>query len=299
MLEYFLMKRKILASRWSLFGMPFLLVLVACGEQQAKPATQVAAIVNGNEITVHQLNAALQSVNPLPVSDKNAVQKKALEHLIEQRLLSDKAIAEKLDRDPQVMMAMENARLDVLAKAWLNSALDQQVKPDGRAAIRYYNSRPELFSERKIYRLYNVSLANQPGLVSDLQSEIDSGKSISDIVAWLNGEKISANVESATVGAEALPMDVLKKLAILNDGELILLDGKNVVTIIQVVASQHSPVSEEVALPQIQGILIAEQRNELMGKLISQLKKDAKLEYKLINNDTSVRPASSAVDVKK
>lgn len=293
------MKRKILASRWSLFGMPFLLVLVACGEQQAKPATQVAAIVNGNEITVHQLNAALQSVNPLPVSDKNAVQKKALEHLIEQRLLSDKAIAEKLDRDPQVMMAMENARLDVLAKAWLNSALDQQVKPDGRAAIRYYNSRPELFSERKIYRLYNVSLANQPGLVSDLQSEIDSGKSISDIVAWLNGKKISANVESATVRAEALPMDVLKKLAILNDGELILLDGKKVVTIVQVVASQHSPVSEEVALPQIQGILIAEQRNELMGKLISQLKKDAKLEYKLINNDTSVRPASAAVDVKK
>ena len=278
------MQIKLLSSRWGLLGMPFILVLAGCGQQEAKSATQVAAIVNGNEITVHQLNAALQSVNPLPASDKNTVQKQALEHLIEQRLLSDKAVAEKLDRDPQVMMEMENARLDVLAKAWINKTLSQQIKPDNRAAVNYYNSRPELFAERKIFRLHNVSFAKQPGLASHLQSEIDSGKSIADIVAWSNGKKISANVESATVGAEALPMGALKKISVLNEGELFLLDGKNFVTIVQVVASQHAPVSEEVALPQIQGVLIAEQRNELMGKLISQLKSEAKIENKLISD---------------
>lgn len=283
------MKSKLLSSRWGLLGMPFILVLAACGEQQAKSASQVAAIVNGNEITVHQLNAALQTVNPLLASDKNTVQKQALEHLIEQRLLSDKAIADKLDRDPQVMMEIESARLDVLAKAWINKTLSQQVKPDNRAAINYYNSRPELFAERKIFRLQNVSFANQPGLASHLQSEIDSGKSMADIVAWSNGKKISANIESTTVGAEALPMGALKKISILNDGELFLLDGKKFVTVVQVVASQHAPISEEVALPQIQGVLIAEQRNELMGKLISQLKNEAKIENKLINNGKSAQ----------
>ena len=64
----------------------------ACEKAAAdRPATQLIAKVNGTEISIHQVRAGAAG---------NAAQ--ALEKVIDRELLVQKALADKLDRDPQV-----------------------------------------------------------------------------------------------------------------------------------------------------------------------------------------------------
>src|SRR5208282_2525469 len=77
------------------------LLTAACGRgDDKKISSQVAAKVNGDEISVHQVNFALAHSG---VSAPDQVKKAApriLEKLIDQQLLARKATEAKLDRDP-------------------------------------------------------------------------------------------------------------------------------------------------------------------------------------------------------
>src|ERR1019366_4323631 len=80
---------------------------------------QVVARVNTKEITILQLNAALAQVPNVTAETAKAASGPLLERLIEQELLVQKAQDAKLDRNPQVAQAMEAAKRQVLATAYL------------------------------------------------------------------------------------------------------------------------------------------------------------------------------------
>ena len=70
------------------------LVLSACGErkEEKKPATQVAAKVNGSEISVHQINAVLSRANGITADNAEQAKKEILNKLIDQQLAYDQAV---------------------------------------------------------------------------------------------------------------------------------------------------------------------------------------------------------------
>ena len=91
-----------------------LLFVVPAGCEQAaadRPAAQPVAKVNGIEISIRELR-----------SGSGSAVAQALEKVIDRELLVQKALADKLDRDPQVMHAIDNARRQVLAQAYLERA---------------------------------------------------------------------------------------------------------------------------------------------------------------------------------
>ena len=88
-----------LASRASLAAIA--MTLVACGgSRQEGQASQTAAKVNKEEITVHQINHALSRQRAVPADQAASASQRVLESLIDQQLAIDKAAELKLDRDP-------------------------------------------------------------------------------------------------------------------------------------------------------------------------------------------------------
>jgi hypothetical protein len=108
--------------------------------------TQLAAKVNGAEISVRQLRSA---------GAPSASQ--ALEKVIERELLVQQALHSGLERDPAVKEAIDASRRQILAQAWLDRLA--AGKTVSREEIRaFYTEHPELFAERRVYRVRETRL---------------------------------------------------------------------------------------------------------------------------------------------
>jgi hypothetical protein len=115
--------------------------LPGCERAAAERGVQLAAKVNGAEISVRQLRSA---------GAPSASQ--ALEKVIERELLVQQALKAGLERDPAVQEAIDASRRQILAQAWLDkAAADKSVSRDEIRA--FYAEHPELFAERRIYRV--------------------------------------------------------------------------------------------------------------------------------------------------
>ena len=89
--------------------------LAGCGKDDKKAATQVAATVNSKELSVHQINFLLARSGATATTPEQtaALRKNVLERLIDQQLAVEEALDKKLDRSPDVVMALEAARREV------------------------------------------------------------------------------------------------------------------------------------------------------------------------------------------
>ncbi|MCC6852055.1 MAG: EpsD family peptidyl-prolyl cis-trans isomerase, partial [Rubrivivax sp.] len=103
--------------------------LAGCGSKKDKAASQTAAKVDKQEITVHQINYVLQQQRGLRPEQADAASRQILERLIDQQLALEKADGLKLDRDPRVVQQLEAARRDILARAYAEKVGEGAAKP--------------------------------------------------------------------------------------------------------------------------------------------------------------------------
>src|SRR5204862_383963 len=99
-----------------------LLALGACGKGDGKkPATQVAAKVNSEEISVHQVNRVIERL--ARADPGRATPGQVLERIIDEELLVQKAREAKLDRDPRVVQAIQDSQRHILVQAYVDKAI--------------------------------------------------------------------------------------------------------------------------------------------------------------------------------
>ena len=135
-------------------------VSLGCGKKddEKKPATQVAAKVDAEEITLHQVNSVLARTPNLAPEVADRDKREVLDRLIDQQLAKQQAIAKKLDRTPAVQQALEAAKTEILARAYLEQVSAAQPAPSGDEVRKYYAEHPELFAQRRIFNLEEISI---------------------------------------------------------------------------------------------------------------------------------------------
>src|SRR4030065_639062 len=103
------MKRKTIMHGFKKLYLPLLIaaLVVGCGDKKDEAATgekaptQVAARVNGTELTVHQVNYALQRIPNLDKEQTKAASLQVVRNLVDQEVISQKGAAEQARRDPR------------------------------------------------------------------------------------------------------------------------------------------------------------------------------------------------------
>ena len=104
--------------------------LVGCGDKKKDAAaSQTAAKVNKEEITVHQINYVLSQQRGLAPAQAASASRQVLEGLIDQELAVQKATDQKLDRDPRVVQQLEGARREIISRAYLDKIGQGAPKP--------------------------------------------------------------------------------------------------------------------------------------------------------------------------
>ena len=255
-------------------------LLVGCGDKnKEKAATQTAAKVNKEEITVHQINHVLSKTRGLPPGQAASASRAVLERLIDQELALQKADEQKLDRDPRVVQEIEAARREIIARAYVEKIAEGAPKPTPGEVAAYYEGHPALFKERRVYSLQEVAIEASAEQVESLKKTLASSKTFVDFVNYLKANNIRFAGNEAVRAAEQLPLASVDQFAKMKDGQAIFNVRPNGAQVINLAASRMQPVTHEQATPAIEQFLRNERKRKLLADDMEALRKAAKIEY--------------------
>jgi EpsD family peptidyl-prolyl cis-trans isomerase len=258
-----------------------LALTTGCGKKEdAKVATQVVARVNSEEITVHQVNNILAR-NPNIAPEVAAQSKREiLDRLIDQHLARQKAIENKLDRSPSVMQAIEAAKSEILARAYLEKIAAAIPKTATWEVQKYYKEHPELFAQRRLFNLEELAFAANSDVATGLREQLSKARSMQEIADWLQSQEVKFVVNRGVRAAEQVSLEMLPKLQAMKEGQNQLFEASSErFLVIRLVAYKSEPVDEASAAPRIQQFLLNQRAQELIVKEMKKIKEQAKIEY--------------------
>ena len=272
-------------------------VIGGCGESKDKPASQTAAKVNGDEVTVHQINAELQRATggQMPQgANAETASKRILEGLIDQTLLLQQAKESKLDRDPQVLQALESSRRQILAQAYI----DRQAagSPPTQDEIKaFYTKHPDLFEQRKVYS-FREFLFERAKFSDQVRDQLNAVKSPAEIAKTLTAANIRYRETTSTRAAESLPLEALPRIAKMNKGDTIAFTDQNLANVLMLLDYAEQPIALDRATSVIQQYLLNQKKRELAQSKVKELRDKGKIEY--VGTFAKLDAGNKSTDVK-
>lgn len=261
---------------------------------EGKSNTQVAARVNGDEITVQQINSAVQRLGKVPQDKVHEVNNEALKALVNQQLLVQQALKDKLDRNPDVMQAIEAARHQILAQALIQAKTENAPKPTDAEVTAFIDKHPELFSARRLYRLQEISIQDGLAKADQIRSQLAASKNLNEFAQWLKTQNYKFNAAQAARSAEQLPPVLATQLLNAKPGQAIISNNDGTLMIILVAAAASQPLSAEEAKPVATRILTSQKQREIAEQQLNTLRSAAKIEYLGDFADAGKEPAKPA-----
>jgi EpsD family peptidyl-prolyl cis-trans isomerase len=278
-----------------------MLVMAGCSkhDEASKGGSQVVAKVNGSEITVHQLNFALSKLGKLEQSQVKAASEKVLQQMVDMELLKQKSVDEKLDRDPNVLQVLEATKQQVLAQAYMQKVAAKQATPSADEIQKFYDTHPELFSERNVYVIQEFAVKDGTQHVSEIEAGINAAKTPEEIAKWLQDNKYVFNVNASRKAAEQLPLELLKQLNVLKAGDTLVVKSPQALVLLYLAKIDRQPVNFDNAKPVIQQFLVNSGQQTLIKNEVASLRKEAKVEFygdfsKMTLNADTTAPAVPA-----
>ncbi|MBL0730301.1 EpsD family peptidyl-prolyl cis-trans isomerase [Piscinibacter sp. HJYY11] len=255
------------------------LLAAACSKSADKPASQVAAKVNKQEITVHQLNHALQSQRTQSPEQAQQLRKQTLERLIDQELAVQKASELKLDREPRVMQQIEAARREIIARNYFDRVAEGAGKPSDSAISQYYAENPALFAERRVYQLQEWVVEVSGAQADDVRAKAQAIKDPAEFSGYLRAQNLRFEYNQAVRPAEQLPLASLPAFAKMKDGDTMVNARPNGLQVVALVHARSEPVEPARARPAVEQFLLNRQKAQIVSDDIKALRTAATVQY--------------------
>ncbi len=256
------------------------LLLSACEDWLSLPSAsegQVLVRVNDSEITILQYKNILHTLGILTPSE--SVKLDIINKLIDRELAVQQAYKQGLDRQPEIILQLEEAKRDVLARAWAKQITTSAIPPNEEQIAAYHLKHPELFSERKIFHLYEANFAAQLPMLPEIKKRFVEGQNIQQIADWLRSEKVPFNEQLVIRAAEQLPIEVLPKLNQAENSQPVFFESNNGVLVYEVQSTEHSPIDWDKAKPIIENYLTKQGGKKTVNSQMARLRQTSTLQY--------------------
>jgi len=200
-----------------------------------------------------------------------------LDALVDQELLVQEAIAAKLDRDPQILQAIERARRQILSEAVLQREVTVP-RPGPDEVKSFYVEQPALFQKRRIYSFQDYVI-ERSHYTDALRDKLGTAKSSADVIATLKAANVGFREAASARAAEQLPIDMLPSVMAMAKGDIVPLMSDNTVVLMQLNDYTEQPITFEQATPYIDQFLVNARRKQLAENRLKELRAAAKIAY--------------------
>lgn len=256
------------------------IALAACGERRSETGTsQVAAQVGQGEVSIHQVNLVLQRQPDLRPEQVETASRAALERLVQLELAVQKANEAKIDREPQVVQALDFARREVLARAYIDRLAETAAKPTAQEIERFYEERPALFKTRRIYSVQELGIVAPSERLPALQARLAAARTMPAMLAELNAGGLNYTLASATKPAEDWALPVLDKLAGMSEGQVEFLPQPPGLRVLVLTSSTPAPRKLEEARLPVEQFLLNERKQQKVDAELKAMRGTTPVKY--------------------
>lgn len=191
-----------------------LLSLPSCSSKE--PGKDAVAIVDGYEITTAELNHELAQQGIAGAEDPAAT-RAAVEAIINRKLLVALAEERELDRTPEVILAEQRLREQLLANAAIRALVPAGKAPDPKEVGTFLAKMQEAGNQRTVYRIQALRFA-VPSDQTVLQS-LEQAKTLKAVAETLEKADVKMQGGDLTWDSAAMPNELVRQLESLPEGE--------------------------------------------------------------------------------
>lgn len=275
-----------------------LIALTSLSACDREATGQVAAVVNGEEITLPELNAEIAAMQIPDSADSQEVRRQALQRIVERRLIAQAARDDNLDSSQDYLIRERQMR-DGLLNQLLAERIERTTPaPDAQEIDEYIADNPGVFGNRKIFTIDRIQFPAPEDFA--VLRPLEQDHSMAAVSERLNGLGIEFRRDQAQIDSATLGTARLEQFLALPEGEPFVVPENGVVTIGVITGERVVPLEGEAARPLAVRALRAERLNNALRQRLEQAKAAAEIEYQdglapaAPSGSPAPRPASPA-----
>jgi EpsD family peptidyl-prolyl cis-trans isomerase len=250
---------------------------IISGCSKDAPSGQVAAVVNGKEVTLQEINAELQAANLPPTADKKTVQRELLQRIIERKLLVGAAEEKGIDKTPEYQSQKRRADELLLVQLYAKQQLALVPVPTSTDVATFMGQHGNVFAAREQISLDQLRFPT-PADITKLKA-LEKDHSLDAVSQTLTGMGIKFERSQVGLDSGTVPTDIMKKIDSLPQGEPFVIPQPGFVTVNVILSRRPLAINEEKARPAAVNAWRQQKFGELLTKQIESLKSGAKISY--------------------
>lgn len=242
---------------------------------EKKPTGQTVAVVNNEEITAADLNAALTSNNVNAANATKDVRNQALSQLIDRRLLTQQAKADGLDKTPDFLNQQRVATENLLINLLVSRQANTQQAPTASDISAYEASHPGMFAKHEVWTL--ETLVYPPVKDAAVTAKIAAAKTLEELAQTLVAANIQYKRATRQLDTATLPPQIYNQLNNVAPSEPFVVPGPENDVASVITDRKAAPLSAD----QQQQLAVAAIRREKVQGFVNQRLKDLKAKAKI------------------
>ncbi|TXI45814.1 EpsD family peptidyl-prolyl cis-trans isomerase [Methylophilus sp.] len=247
-----------------------LLMLNACHMGNDNLESKVLAEVNGDEITVDQLQIEMLKVSPNLEGAEAA--KKMLASLVDRQLLVQEALKFNLERAPEVIRAIESSKAQIYAEAYLAKKLAKLEAVSDDEVEEFVANHPGMFKQRKLFKTVDIAFVNDD-LRLDVKLMERNIRTLESLETELRIKNIVYDKSNSQFLTDRLPLDILPKVSQLKQGDLLFVHNDHNVVVKSIDTILDMPSSNTMSISVARKLLSQQKKQAFINKEINRLQK--------------------------
>lgn len=236
------------------------------------PEGQVVATVNGEEITITELNRELGGASPADPQQRKQMEQAALQSIVTRKLLAQTAKEQKLDKTPIFAQQKLQAEEGLLVGALQRKIASTVVNPTRADAEKFVSDHPNMFAQRRVMVVDQIVFGK---FDPKLMEEFKPLTTLEQIEAVLTRENIDYQRTTTVLDTLNAPEGLTDTLMKLPPGEVFIFPRGNAVFVNQIRDSRVMPFVGDRAITYAQAGLKQQRTQEALAKQVEAIRKGA------------------------